>query len=147
MTPRREQLPISEELVLPLREIDISAARSGGPGGQRVNKVSTKVVLRFAPGRSEAIGELSEATRARLLRRLEPRLNGRGELVVHASSHREQRRNLEEGLERLASILRAALRKEKRRVATRPTAGSRRRRLEGKRRRGNLKRLRGRTEE
>jgi len=131
---------VNGRLVLPPEELSVSFARSGGPGGQNVNKVETKVVLRFSVIGSATLGE---ARRSRLLERLASRLTGSGELIVQASRYRERARNLEDARERLASVLREALQVEPPRRATRPTAGSKRRRLEEKRRRGDLKRGRG----
>ena len=113
---------------------------SCGPGGQNVNKVASKVVLRFAPLASRAFDAVQ---RARLAERLTGRLSAAGEVVVHASSHRERLRNLEDARARLAQLLLAALARPRRRVATKPTRGSQRRRLEGKRRRSDVKRGRG----
>lgn len=115
-------------------------ARSGGPGGQNVNKVASKAVLRFNVRTSTA---LSDAQRHLLLQRLASRLTGEGELVLHASRFREQARNVEDARERLVQILREALAAQRPRKQTRPTRGSQRRRLEGKRQRGQLKRDRG----
>jgi len=131
---------VNERLVLPPEELSVAFARSGGPGGQNVNKVATKVVLRFS---IEASASLGETRRARLLGRLASRLTGSGELLVQASRYRERGRNLADARERLAAILREALQVQRPRRATRPTAGSKRRRLEAKRRRGELKRRRG----
>ena len=135
-----EDLEVRPGLVLPADELRFEAVRSGGPGGQNVNKVASKIVLRFAPGTSRA---LDEAMRERLLARLGGKLTGAGELVIHASRFREQRRNLEDARARLVDTLRSALARPKRRVATKPTRGSKRRRLDSKRRRGDLERERG----
>ena len=135
-----EDLELRPGLVIPAAELHVEAVRSGGPGGQNVNKVASKVVLRFAPLASRAF---DEGQRARLAERLASKLTGAGELVVHASSQRERLRNLEDARARLGSLLLAALARPRRRVATRPTRGSQRRRLEGKRRRSDVKRGRG----
>ena len=135
-----ENLELRPGLVIPGCELQVEAVRSGGPGGQNVNKVASKVVLRFAPLASRAFDEVQ---RARLAERLAGRLNSVGEVVVHASSHRERLRNLEDARGRLAELLLAALARPRRRVATKPTRGSKRRRLDGKRRRSDVKRGRG----
>ena len=135
-----EDLELRPGLVVPAAELHVEAVRSGGPGGQNVNKVASKIVLRFAPLESRAF---DAGQRARLAERLAGRLSGAGELVLHASNHRERLRNLAEARARLASLLLGALARPRRRVATRPTRGSKRRRLEGKRRRGDVKRGRG----
>ena len=132
-------LAVLPGLVIPEGELQVEAAHSGGPGGQNVNKVATKVVLRF-----DLLGSrtLSEVQRARLRERLGPRLTRSGEIVLHASRFRERPRNLEDARQRLAELLREALRTPRRRRATRPTRSSVRRRLEHKRRRGETKRRR-----
>jgi ribosome-associated protein len=134
-----EALRVNSHLLLPAEELSVTAVRSGGPGGQNVNKVASKVVLRFSIAESRVLGERRKSL---LFRRLAPRLTASGELVLHASRYRERHRNLEDARERLASLLREALQPEKPRVRTRPTRSSKRRRLEEKRRRGEVKRLR-----
>jgi ribosome-associated protein len=131
-----EPLRVNGRLVLPAEELTVSFARSGGPGGQNVNKVASKAVLRFNLRTSKALGEIR---RTRLLERLGPRLTQQGEIVVHASRFREQSRNLEDARERLAELLRGALAVPKARKPTRPTRGSQRRRLESKRRKSQRK--------
>ena len=131
-------------LLLPADELSVSFARSGGPGGQNVNKVETKVVLRWNPRTSRVLGE---EQRELLLTRLASRLTGEGELVLHASRYRERARNLEDARERLADIVAAALVVQRTRRATRPTRGSQRRRLDAKSRRSDVKKNRRRPEE
>ena len=128
---------VNARLTIPERELTLEAVRSGGPGGQNVNKVSSKVVLRFSVRDSQVLGEWR---RARLLMRLAARLTRSGELVLHASRFRERHRNAEDARERLARLLREALHTPRRRVPTRPTRGSRERRLADKRRRSDRKR-------
>ena len=135
-----EPLRVNANLVLPADELSFKAVRSSGPGGQNVNKVATAVELRFAPARSRVLGERRKSL---IFSRLAGRLTNEGELLVRASRHREQGRNLEDARERLAKLLADALRPRKTRIATKPTRGSKRRRLDAKRRRGELKRLRG----
>jgi len=132
-------LRVNRSVVLPEDELRTEAARSGGPGGQNVNKSATKVVLRFRPGASRA---LNEAQRRRVAELLAHRLTREGEIVLHASRHRMRSRNLEDARQRLAELLAEALRPRPVRKTTRPTLASRRRRLDAKRRRGSVKRER-----
>ncbi len=136
-----EPLRINANLVIPSDEISAQAVRGGGPGGQNVNKVATKVVLSFSVANSRSLGERRKAT---LLRRLGARLTASGKIVIHAGRHRDRLTNLEDARDRLAAILREGLRPERRRVATKPTHGSRQRRLSEKRQHGEIKRSRGR---
>jgi ribosome-associated protein len=136
----REDLVVSATLVIPGSELREAASRAGGPGGQHVNKVSTRVTLRWNPLESEA---LDPEQRRRLRRRLGRRLTRAGQLVVHASRHRSRARNRELARERLAELVRGALETRRRRGPTRPGRGARERGLAGKRRRGEVKRGRG----
>mgnify|MGYP002832850012 CR=1 FL=1 len=131
-----EPLRINSRLLIPAKELHVSFARAGGPGGQKVNRTASQVQLRFSLTESACLGERRQST---LMRALESRLTSSGELLIKAKSHREQNRNLEEARERLASLIREALRPRKTRKATKPTKGSKLRRLEGKRRQGRRK--------
>ena len=134
-------LPIRGPLVLPARELHWRFSRSSGPGGQGVNTADSRVELSFDLARSPSV---PTHLQDRAVRRLEGRLVD-GVLTIVASEHRSQLRNREAALERLAETLRAALAPDPpARRPTRPTAGSKRRRLEAKARRGAVKRLRGR---
>ena len=139
---------LSRGLVVPAAELVERFSRSSGPGGQGVNTTDSRVELVFDPSASAASGALAglpEATRRRMLTRLEPRLVG-GVVQIAASEHRAQRRNRAAARERLAALLReAAAPPPPARRATRPTLGSQRRRLAGKRARGETKVRRGRV--
>jgi len=119
--------------VLPLSEIALQVSRSSGPGGQHAQKAETRVVAVFDVERSSA---LTETQKRRVIARAGPVLR------AVAQDERSQARNRELAVERLASALRDALRVERKRVPTKPTAAARERRLEQKKRRSKTKRLR-----
>ena len=124
-------------LVIPGTALDIRFSRSGGPGGQNVNKVETRVEVRFDLA---GTGLLAPADRERALRVLASRLRGEGILSVLCDRTRHRERNLNEALDRMGEILRAAITRPRPRRKTRPTRASKERRLEGKRRRADVKR-------
>jgi ribosome-associated protein len=126
-----DNLAVTEHLMIPARELSWTAVASGGPGGQNVNKVATKVQLRWALASSAV---LPEWARARLITLAGRRLDSEGNLLISSSSARSQDRNLELARERLAGLVRQALDRPKSRRATRPTKASKRRRLDDKRR-------------
>ena len=117
--------------------------RSGGPGGQNVNKVNTKVILRIALDELSLKGD--EYTR--VSRRLANRLNGAGELVIHSSETRSQALNRERAEERAVTLIAEAARPQKKRRPTKPGRAAKERRLERKKARGEKKRLRQDPEE
>jgi ribosome-associated protein len=129
-----EELRIDEGLAIPLSEIELRTSRSSGPGGQHANVTASRVEAVFDVERSRV---LDEGRRARLLARLGP------VVTAVAQDARGQSRNRELALKRLAAKLAAGLRVPRRRRPTKPTAGSRVRRLEGKRRTSERKRGRG----
>ena len=137
-TPSREPLP--PWLDAALAEAQAREVRASGPGGQHVNKTSSAIELRFDAAGSPSV---PEAIRARLLRLAGRRLNQAGELVIVAQEHRSAELNRRSARSRLAALLLAASRPPRPRVATRPSAAARRRRLEAKARRGRLKQSRG----
>src|SRR5262245_63968810 len=138
---RRAPLEIRSDLVIPEAELDEQASRASGPGGQKVNKTSSRVTLRWSIATSTA---LDERQRARLLARLATRLTRGGELVLHAQRSRSQTQNREQARSRLAELVRAALTERTPRRATAPTRSSRERKLSAKRHRSAHKKSRAR---
>jgi ribosome-associated protein len=125
---------------VPAASISVSFVRSAGPGGQNVNKVSSAVELRF----DLDAADLPPPVRARLERIVGSKLTQGGEVIIFAQRFRTQKANRDDALARLAEFVERAERQPKRRVATRPTLSSKRRRRETKGLRGSIKKLRGR---
>jgi len=136
-------LIVTRQLQIPLAEFEITFARSSGPGGQNVNKVNSKAILRWAVQSSPS---LPEAVRERFLQKYGNRFTTEGELLVTSQRYRDAPRNLQDCLEKLRAMLLGVVHPPKHRRATRPTRGSVERRLQGKRRQSAAKqnrRLRG----
>ena len=138
-----DALPIRVDLVIPAKDLRWRAVRSSGPGGQHVNKVATKVDLRFdLPGTTA----LSEAVKSRLRSIAgERRLDADGWIIVTGSGSRSREENLGVARRKLQRLIARALVPRKKRRPTRPTKASQRRRVEAKRRRAETKRARSRV--
>jgi ribosome-associated protein len=130
-------LIVTPELKIPLREFVFTFSRSGGPGGQNVNKVSTKALLRWRVAASPA---LPDAVRQRLISRQRRRITAEGELLIVSQRFRDAGRNAADCLEKLRQMLADAARPPRPRKPTRPTNASVRRRIEAKRRHAMKKR-------
>ena len=132
-------LVVSPRLTIPASELAVAFARSGGPGGQNVNKVATKVDLRWNPITSVA---LADGDRAWLIDRLRSRLTSDGTLIVTSTLTRDQLKNRDDAESKLVLIVRTALARPKTRRPTKPSRGAKRRRVADKRHRSEIKRNR-----
>ena len=136
-------LVITTRLSLPLDEIEINAVRAQGAGGQNIHKTANAVHLRFDVHRSSLPDEIRE----RLLSRADRRLSKDGVVVIKAQQFRSLEQNRDAAFERLAGLIRSAAQPPRTRKATKPTAASKRRRVDDKTRRGRVKTLRARIED
>lgn len=128
-------LVISQNVHLPISEVEITAIRAMGNGGQRVNKVATAIHLRFDIKRSS----LPEVYKERLLALADSRITADGVIIIKAQSYRTQEMNKDDALKRLVDIIKAAMVIQKKRRSTKPTRASIKRRLEGKANRKGVK--------
>ncbi|HEX7965908.1 MAG TPA: alternative ribosome rescue aminoacyl-tRNA hydrolase ArfB [Gammaproteobacteria bacterium] len=139
---RETQIFLSNGLMLDATEFQFSFVRSSGPGGQNVNKVASAVELRWDLRKSIY---LPVGVRLRLEALAGSRVTDEGVLIIQAQRHRTQERNRADALERLVALVEQALHPPKPRKKTKPSKGSKRRRLEGKKRQGDKKRLRSKS--
>jgi ribosome-associated protein len=137
-------LVVNRRIQIPRAELDMQFSRSSGPGGQNVNKVNSKVTLRWQVTTSES---LPEDVRARFCSRYQGRINKRGELILHSQTYRDQEKNIDDCLSRLRQMLLEVAVAPRTRRPTKPTRGSKLRRLRDKKARSDKKRLRGRPAE
>ena len=133
------ELKITDRLPLDESEVEISAIRAQGSGGQKVNKVSAAVHLRF----DIAASSLPASYKEKLLALKDKRISKEGIVVIKSQQHRSQEQNREEALERLVELIKSVTLTAKKRIPTRPTRGSVERRIEAKKRLSGKKRLRG----
>jgi ribosome-associated protein len=133
-------LLVTSRIQIPEDELEFQFSRSGGPGGQNVNKVSSKATLRFHVTTSPSV---PEDVRKRFLQRFASKIVSDGSVLISAEASRSQLENRSACLEQLATMLRAVATPPKKRVPTKPTRGSTRRRLDAKRIRSETKRARG----
>lgn len=132
-------LVVSRSVAIPLTEFDVEYVRSGGPGGQNVNKVSSKARIRWPVVSSPS---LPDEIKERFLARYKSRLTNEGELILVGQKYRDQKQNYDDCLNRLAEMVREVLVPPRPRKPTKPSRASQRRRVEAKKQRSDTKRLR-----
>lgn len=135
----KNDLAIKNGIVIPEHELEITASRAGGPGGQHVNKTSSRISVRWNVKSSCA---LTDEQKERVLQKLQARLTSDGDLMVHTSESRSQQQNKKIALALLAEIVRKALAVQKKRMATRVSKGVKEKRLQKKTQRSEVKKMR-----
>ncbi len=132
-------LPIKNGIVIPMNELEISASKSGGPGGQHVNKTESRITVRWDIKTTTA---LTDEQKERVLQNLQSRLTTDGHLIINESGSRSQQQNKDAALTRLAQEVRKALHVPKKRMATRVSMSAKKARLDTKSRHGVIKKMR-----
>ncbi len=135
----KQDVSVKNGIVIPGHELEITTSRAGGPGGQHVNRTDTRITVRWNVLTTQA---LNEVQKARVLQNLQSRLTAEGDLIIHDSSSRSQQQNKEQALNRLAIEVSKALYVPKKRMATRVSKAAKQSRLEAKKHRGALKKMR-----
>ena len=132
---------INDQISIPEEEIKLSAIRAQGAGGQNVNKVSSAIHLRF----DVRLSSLPDSVKERLLQSSDQRMTTEGVIIIKAQNHRTQDRNRSEALARLSGLIKDALRVPRKRIPTRPGRAAKAKRMDAKKKRGSLKKLRSKT--
>lgn len=135
----KNDVAIKNGIVIPAHELEITTSRAGGPGGQHVNKTSTRITVRWHVATTKA---LSDEQKERVLHNLAAQLTTEGDLIVHNSESRSQEHNRKAALAQLAQKLRKALHVPKKRMATQVSESVQKARLQAKARRSTIKRMR-----
>ena len=136
----KDDLRIKNNIIISGHELEITASRAGGPGGQHVNKTSTRISVRWNVQQTAA---LNDEQKARVLEKLKAELTSDGEILVHSSASRSQQQNKKAALERLADKLRNALYVPKKRMKSKLPKRAKEGRLQMKKQRGAIKKMRG----
>ena len=140
-----DDIVVTPRVTIPGGELSLAFSRSGGPGGQNVNKVASKVELRWNPATSAVLSTLTDDERTWLLGRLQAKLTGDGELIVTSTATRDQIKNRDDATEKLAQIVRTAMTRPKPRKPTKVSKSAKRRRIADKRHQGERKRNRSKS--
>lgn len=135
----KNDIPVKNGIVIPGHEIEITASRAGGPGGQHVNKTSTHITLRWNIPKT---GALDETQKELVLKKLSSRLTTEGDLIIHSSASRSQQQNKKAALNLLAEQVKKALQKSKKRIPTRVPKSIKEKRLQKKKMRSEIKKTR-----